>query len=557
MAIYNSDEEFSIPSPTGDSEFGDILLPPSTLSVDAVDGANQRTMAIYNFHRHISSMTDSKLTDNELDYIVGLLSPYQELEKKLADINSKAFQSNQHSGSSRWRIHYAGVDYSKQMLAMMAFNETEGHYYLDLEKLIEYHDPRNHVKYEEFSQGIDNLFEKAEDIRNLSEVLLRGLQEATSEYQAYATYLGDMLLATIPKLLQLYQAYIETLPAALTELDLENPQRLWQDTLSRILNLLPLPLLRLRHYPDSLASLIRLVQSSNNDLDKSDLVTLICALSLMKELVNTINSSAVNVERHLTILLSEEFASKAEFSHPQPLRAAMVYTGRDYPEIMLLRLTFLHSEWMYSKDLDGLMTSLDALMSMRQNKSIAKDIQMVSANIMKLQTLSQKLHHTSDQSFIESIIDMFSKLARPYRQYGQHYSQVSACIQSPLPEYEAYLHSLLALPMQRLHDYQDLIGSIVQVTESFNPDRQALLSAKSMLQHTLEMIKTFSVEDEDHSDPTGMVQPDSPPDIGHAVKLTQQYMIANGGFGSVYQGMYSDGYTRQVGGPERKLTSFF
>ncbi|KAJ7915920.1 kinase-like domain-containing protein [Mycena leptocephala] len=444
------------------------------------------------------------------------------------------------------------------MLAMMAFKETEDCYYVDLEKLIKYHDPRNHLKYQDFSWGIDKLFEKADDIRNLSEALLRGLQEATSEYQAHATYLGDMLLATIPQLLQLYQAYIEALPAALSHHDLENPQDLgWGGKLSSILNLLPLPLLRLRHYPDSLASLIRLVQSSNNDLDKSDLVTLICALSLMKELVNTINSSAVNVEQHLTILLSEEFASKVEFSHPQPLRAAMVYTGRDYPEIMLLRLTFLHSEWMYSKDLDGLMRYLDELMSLNEfsakdiglNEISAKDIRMVSANVKELQTLSQTLHHhTSDQNFIENIINMFSELARPYRQYGRHYYQVSAWIQSPpLPQgYEAYRLSLLALPMQRLRDYQDLIGSIVQVTESFNPDRLALLSAKSLLEHTLKMIETFSVEDEGHFDPTGMVQPDSPPDIGHAVKLAQQYMIANGGFGSVYQGMYSDGITRQA-----------
>jgi hypothetical protein len=185
---------------------------------------------------------------------------------------------------------------------------------------------------------------------------------------------------------------------------------------------------------------------------------------------------------------------------------------------------------------------------------------MVSANVKELQTLSQTLHHhTSDQNFIESIINMFSELARPYRQYGRHYYQVSAWIQSlPLPQgYEAYRLSLLALPMQRLRDYQDLIGSIVQVTESFNPDRLALLSAKSLLEHTLKMIETFSVEDKGHFDPTGMVRPDSPPDIGHAVKLAQQYMIANGGFGSIYQGMYSDGITRQVGGPERKLTSFF
>jgi hypothetical protein len=147
---------------------------------------------------------------------------------------------------------------------------------------------------------------------------------------------------------------------------------------------------------------------------------------------------------------------------------------------------------------------------------------------------------------------MFSELARPYRQYGQHYSQVSACVQSLLQgDEEAYLLSLLALPMQRLRDYQDLIGSIVQVTESSNPDRQGLLSARSLLEHTLKKIKSYSVEDEGQSEPTGMGRPDSPPDIGHAVKLTQQYMIANGGFGSVYQGMYSDRHTRQVGETER------
>jgi hypothetical protein len=180
------------------------------------------------------------------------------------------------------------------------------------------------------------------------------------------------------------------------------------------------------------------------------------------------------------------------------------------------------------------------------------------ANVKELQTLSHKFHRNLDQSFLdagffERIIDMFSKLARPYRQYAQHYSQVSARIQSPLQEYEA---TLLALPMQRLHDYQDWIESIIQVTESFDPDRQALLSAKSLVVHTLKMIETSSVEDKGHSNPTGMVQPDSPPDIGHAVKLTQQYMIANGGFGSVYQGMYSDGDTRQVGVPEKKMLLF-
>jgi hypothetical protein len=179
-----------------------------------------------------------------------------------------------------------------------------------------------------------------------------------------------MLLATIPKLLQLYQAYIEALPAALACFDLENPQdqlnglnAQWKAVISN-LNLLPLPLLRLRHYPDSLASLIRLVQSSNNALEKSDLVTLICALSLIKELVNTIDSSAVNVEHHLTILLSKEFESKVELRYPQPiLRAHMVYTGRDYHEYMLVCLTFWHSEWMYRKDLNELLSCLDRLLS--------------------------------------------------------------------------------------------------------------------------------------------------------------------------------------------------
>jgi hypothetical protein len=210
--------------------------------------------------------------------------------------------------------------------------------------------------------GIGTLLAKAWKIRDLSEALLGGLRDAMSEYQAHATSLGDMLLAMVPHLLQPYQKYIEALPAALAYLDLENPQDL-EETLRSILNLLPLPLLRLRHYPDSLASLIRLVQSSNNDLDKSLLVTLICALSLMKELVNTINSSAANVEEHLTILLSEEFASKVKFSHPTPLDATMVYIGRDYPEIMLLCLTFLHSEWMYNKDLEKLMEYLGTVMS--------------------------------------------------------------------------------------------------------------------------------------------------------------------------------------------------
>jgi hypothetical protein len=218
------------------------------------------------------------------------------------------------------------------------------------------------AKSQDFPQGFDDLFSSAGKIRDISESLHRGLVEAISEYQAHAICLGDMLLATIPHLLPLYQAYIEALPAALADLDLENPQDL-EETLRSILNLLPLPLLRLRHYPDSLASLIRLVQSSNNDLDKSLLVTLICALSLMKELVNTINSSAVNVEEHLTILLSEEFASKVKFSHPTPLDATMVYIGRDYPEIMLLCLTFLHSEWMYNKDLEKLMEYLGTVMS--------------------------------------------------------------------------------------------------------------------------------------------------------------------------------------------------
>jgi hypothetical protein len=177
---------------------------------------------------------------------------------------------------------------------------------------------------------------------------------------------------------------------------------------------------------------------------------------------------------------------------------------------------------------------------------------MLLVNIKEFQRLSQTLYRASDQGFVEGIINMFSELARPYYQYGQHYSQVSACVRSLLQgDEEAYLLSLLALPMQRLRDYQDLIGSIVQVTESFNPDRLALLAAKSLLEHNLKMIKTFLVEDQGQSEPTGMGRPDSPPDIGHAVKLTQQYMIANGGFGSVYQGMYSDRHTRQVGGTER------
>jgi hypothetical protein len=124
-----------------------------TLSVDganqptsilSVDGANQQTM-------DYDQDSDEEfgfpsLTDSMLDVALWVLSPYQELEKKLADINSKAFQSNQHSGAFA-RRHYAGVDYSKQMLAMMAFKETEDCYYVDLEKLIEYHDPRNHCEF--------------------------------------------------------------------------------------------------------------------------------------------------------------------------------------------------------------------------------------------------------------------------------------------------------------------------------------------------------------------------------------------------------------------------
>jgi hypothetical protein len=70
-----------------------------------------------------------------------MLRPYEQLENKFAAINSKAFQSSPHSGTSRWRIHYAGVDYSKQMLAMMAFERTEDFYVRDLDKLIEDHDP--------------------------------------------------------------------------------------------------------------------------------------------------------------------------------------------------------------------------------------------------------------------------------------------------------------------------------------------------------------------------------------------------------------------------------
>jgi hypothetical protein len=133
MAFDNSDEELSVPSPTSDSEFGDILLPPSTLS-------NQQAMAIYN-RAEVFGFPSS--TDSELELTLRLLAPYQELEKKFEDFNLKAFGSNKYSRASRRHIHYAGVNYSKQMLAMMAFKETEDWYYTDLENLIKYHDPRN------------------------------------------------------------------------------------------------------------------------------------------------------------------------------------------------------------------------------------------------------------------------------------------------------------------------------------------------------------------------------------------------------------------------------
>ncbi|KAJ7064485.1 hypothetical protein C8F01DRAFT_1249512 [Mycena amicta] len=307
-------------------------------------------------------------TDSELDLTLKLLAPYENLEKTLDDLASKMTQSNMdldpHPGNQYYRLKYAGVDYSRQMLALLAFKATEDNYFCDLEALIKWHDPRRLRAYRDFSANVNAVFESAADMRDISEVLEAGLRKATLVHEAPRTYFGDMLLAIIPVLVKPYQRYIQVLPDALASLDVANPQNISKD-LASILNLFPLPVKRLRQYPNLVASTLKLVQSSS-DLDKADQATLVSALALLRDLLNDIDNIPASTESLLDYLLSEELPRKVALSHgeplsrPHPLRAIMVYNGHKYPCVMLLHWTLGHSEYLYNLDLDKFSDPFDS-----------------------------------------------------------------------------------------------------------------------------------------------------------------------------------------------------
>lgn len=316
-------------------------------------------------------------TDSELDLTIKLLSPYENLEKNLDDLASKMTQSNLNldprPGNQYYRFKYPGVDYSRQILALLAFKATEEIYFSDLEALIKWHDPRrpraflfgnmamsliflSAATHRNFPEDVEAIFESAADMRDISEVLEAGLRKATLVHEAPRTYFGDMLLAVIPVLVKPYQRYIQVLPDALVSLDIANPQNISED-LRSILNLFPLPVKRLRQYPNLVASTLRLVQSSS-DLDKADQATLVSALALLRDLVNDIDNIPASTESLLDHLLSAELSRKVvlchgkPLSHPHPLHTIMVYNGHEYSSVMLLHRTLCHSEYLYNLDLD-------------------------------------------------------------------------------------------------------------------------------------------------------------------------------------------------------------